>query len=359
MQSPIGNRATINGRERDYYGGCGYLGLQNHAALLDAAKETIERYGLSTSAAITLNHPVYRALQAAAQAFFGIERVLIIVSGYMGSVSLAQALADRYERIMIDDQAHSSIWDGARSTGKPISPFRHRDANSLEQVCRETLRAGERPLVISDGVFPVSGEIAPAPEYLAVVNEFDGLLVLDDAHATGVLGENGRGTYEYYGIESDRCFVTHTLSKALGAFGGLIPGDEGLMEALYSRSKVYRGATPPPLPVAAAAVRALEMERGHSQRRQQLWDNVAHARAGLSSLGWPLPNTPVPIICLGAQPGMDLAGMQAELFSRNICIAHSTGYSSVPDGGALRIAIFSTHTGEQIDQLVHELGRLV
>lgn len=359
LTSPIGNRAVINGRERDYYGGCGYLGLQNHPALLQAAHEALDRYGISSSAAVTLRHPVYQALEREAQAFFYSERVLIVVSGYMGAATLAHGLADRYERILIDSEAHSSIWEGARSTGKPLAPFDHRDAQSLERTCRQTLQAGERPLVLSDGVFPVSGEIAPAPEFLRVVEAFDGMLVLDDAHATGVLGEHGRGTLDYYGLSSPRCFTAHTLSKAMGAFGGIIPGNQELIAALYSKSRIWRGATPPPLPVAAAAARALEMERTDPGRRQQLRANVAQARAGLRSLGWPLPDTPVPIICLGARPGLDLSALQAELFSRDICIALSVGYSSAPEGGALRIAIFSTHTAEQIERLVFELGRLV
>ena len=359
MQSPIGARAVVNGRERDYYGGCGYLGLQNHPALLQAAEAALRRYGISTSASITLGHPIYKELEREAQAYFDAECILYFASGYLGTVTLAQGLSDQYERIFIDEAAHSSVWDGARSTGKPITPFRHRDAEALEEACRRELNPGERPLVLSDGVFPVSGEIAPAPGYLRVVEAYDGLLCLDDAHATGVLGEHGRGTLEFYSLASERCHTTHTLSKALGAYGGLIAGDDRLMQALRRNSRVHRGATPPPLPIAAAASRALALERSDPSRRQRLWANVAQARAGLRSLGWSLPDTPVPIICLGARPGLHLAQMQAELLSRDILVAYSQDYSSVPEGGALRIAIFATHTTDQIDRLVGELGQLI
>ena len=121
----------------------------------------------------------------------------------------------------------------------------------------------------------------------------------------------------------------------------------------------YVAHSPSPLPVAAAAVKALDLTRGVSPLRNRLWANVARSRAGLRDLGWPLADTPVPIICLGAWPGLDLARIQAELFERDICVAHVTRYSSTPAGGALRIAIFATHTEAQIDRLVAEVGRLL
>jgi len=356
MQSPIGARAIVNGREVDYFSGCGYLGLQNHPGLTQAAADALKKYGISIATS-TVSHPLYKALEEEARAFFDAEQILYFASGYLGTVMLTQGLSEQYEHIFIDEDAHSSVWDGARSTGKPITPFQHCDAEDLVQVCQRDLKSGERPLVLSDGVFPVSGEIAPAVDYLKVVDDFDGVLCLDDAHAGGVLGEHGRGTLDYYGIASDRCHTTYTLSKALGTYGGLIPGDTDLIQTLRKHSRVSKGATQPPLPIAAAASQALALVRENPDLRRQLWDNVRQARDGLRTLGWPLPDNPVPIICLAALPGMDLARIQAALFARNICVTHSQDYSSVPKGGALRIAIFATHTADQITRLVEEMGK--
>jgi glycine C-acetyltransferase/8-amino-7-oxononanoate synthase len=211
--------------------------------------------------------------------------------------------------------------------------------------------------VLSDGVFPVSGALAPAPEYLEIVQDYDGLLCLDDAHGTGVLGENGRGTLEYHGIDSGRCYASHTLSKALGAFGGLIPGSKRIMEELNRNSMVQYGASTPPLPIAAAASQALALARNQPELRHRLWANVAKAREGMRSLGWSVGDTPVPIIYLGPRPGLDIARFQAELFERDLCIAYVPFYSDTP-GGALRIAIFAMHTADQIDRLIYEMGRL-
>ena len=361
MQTPLGPRVVIDGRERDYFSGTGYLGLHNHPLVLQAAADAMQRFGLATgtSRGGYGEHAVYDALEEQARAFFDVERVLYYPSGYMSAVILAQGLRERCERIFIDSAAHYSLWDGARSTGKPVVPFEHCDPQSLLERLRRDLGPGERPLVLSDGVFPISGEIAPLDAYQAVLEAFDGAwLCLDDAHATGVLGSHGRGTAEYYDLQYPRLAVGHTLSKGVGGYGGLIPGPAALIEELDRNSRVYVGASPPPLPVAAAASRALSLAR-EPGLRQQLWRNVALARAGLRRLGWPLADTPVPILCLGARPGLDLERIKDALFERDICVAHVRSYSSTPLGGALRLALFATHTQAQIERLLAELERLL
>jgi glycine C-acetyltransferase/8-amino-7-oxononanoate synthase len=360
MNTPLGARVEIAGRQRDYFSGTGYLGLHNHPQVVQAAIETIQRYGLATgtSRGGYGEHPVYTALEAEVAVFFAAERVLYYPSGYMSAVILTQGLRERYERIFIDDWSHYSLWDGARSTGKPITAFRHRDPQSLAEQLRSDLRPGERPLVLSDGVFPISGEIAPLPEYRQVLEAYPGAwLCLDDAHATGALGPHGRGTLDYFGFSSPGLLAAHTLSKAVGGYGGLIAGPASLVAELDRNSRVYVGASPPPLPVAAAARQALALAGDES--RSRLRANVARARAGLRGLGWPLEDTPVPILCLGVRAGVDLGRLKDELFNRDICVAHVRSYSSTPPGGALRIAIFATHTREQIDRLVDTLRMLL
>lgn len=361
MHSPLGPRVVIGDRERDYFAGTGYLGLQNHPAVRQAAIDAIQQYGMATgtSRGGYGDHVIYDALEAEARAFFGVERVLYYPSGYMSTVILAQGLRERYERIFIDSAAHYSMWDGARSTGKPVIAFQHRDAQSLQECLRRELKPGERPLVLSDGVFPISGEIAPLDAYLAVLDGFDGAwLCTDDAHATGVLGENGRGSAEYLHVAHPRLAAGHTLSKAVGGYGGIIPGPAEWISELDHNSRVYVGSSPPPLPIAAAARQALAIA-SEGSLRQRLWENVAFARAGMRRLGWALEDTPVPILCLGAHPGMDLGRVKEALLARDICVAHVTSYSSAPPGGALRIAIFASHTREQLERLLSELEQLI
>ena len=355
MQGPMEARTVIDGRLVDYFAGCGYLGLQNHPTVRQAAVAALTTYGLANSGGFGSNHPVYHNLEAAACTYFGAEKMLYFASGYLGNAILAQGLRHGYERIFIDEAAHYSVWDGARTAGKPIHAYRHLDAAHLAAVCRQELQPGERPLLMTDGVFPVSGEIAPLPELLAAIRPFDGLLCVDDAHATGVLGANGRGTLEHFGLHDDRCYTCHTFSKALGAYGGFIVGGAALIDELAAHANVQEGASRPPLPAAAAATAALTLLHGDDSLRRQLRANVAQARAGLRVLGWALPDTPVPVICLEQRSGLDLARLQADLFDQGVLVAHSTHYTSVPAGGALRIAIFATHTEEQIARLVAAL----
>ncbi len=360
MQGPMGARTQIAGRERDYFSGTGYLGLQSHPQVLAAAAEALQRYGLTTgtSRGGYGEHALYTWLEAQAAAFFGVERVLYFSSGYLGSALIAQGRSAVCQRIFVDSASHFSVWDGARSSGLPVHGFAHGDADALRQEIHTHLRAGERPLIFSDGLFPISGELAPLPNYLAVAEAWDGEVALDDAHAFGVLGEHGRGVTEECGVSLERCRVCGTLSKGLGGYGGLIPGSAALLADLEAHSRVTVGASPTPLPIAAAAARALELAQD-AALRQQLWQNVALARQGFRQLGWPLPETRAPILCLGVRPGLDLGRIKDELLARDICIAHVRTYSSTPVGGALRIAIFATHTVEQIERLLFEVQRLL
>jgi 8-amino-7-oxononanoate synthase len=363
MESSVGARVHINGRWRDYFSGCSYLGLQSHSGLLGAASAALQRYGLgtATSRGGYGEHPLYRSVEQAAAVYWGTERAIYYVTAYLGNSVLLQGLQGEYERIFVDDASHYSVWDGAHMTGAPAHPFRHLDPGDLADQLRAHTAIGERPLVISDGVFPISGEIAPAPAYLTALEGYEGgVLCLDDAHATGVLGEHGWGTFEHWGLAAkDRCFAAHTLSKALGGHGGVIVGDAALIDRLNRNAKALVATSPSPLPAAAASAWALDHMSNNTELRARLRANVARARAGFRALGWELPESPVPIICLGARSGMDLARLQAELFASDICVAHVTSYSSTPEGGALRIAIFATHEIEQIERLVDALGRLI
>jgi glycine C-acetyltransferase/8-amino-7-oxononanoate synthase len=367
MQSPPGARTLINDRWRDYFAGTGYLGLQGHPALTAAASDAVQRYGLGTgtSRGGFGEHPLYHAVEQAAARFFDVQQALYVTSGYLGASILLQGLAGQYEHIFVDEAAHASVWSAARAAGVPVTAFRHLAADDLASRCAASLQPGQRPLVISDGVFPISGEIAPVPAYIDGLSAYDGaILCLDDAHASGVLGANGRGTVEFWadrtGLARDvAIYTSHTLSKALAGFGGVLGGDAAQVARIRANAPTFVAASPPPLPAAAASAAALDLVRSQPKLWARLRSNVALARQGLRRLGWPLDDTPVPILCLAARPGVDLARVQTELFARDICVAHVTSYSSTPPGGALRIAIFASHTPEQIKRLVAEMERLV
>ncbi|MCL4560211.1 MAG: pyridoxal phosphate-dependent aminotransferase family protein [Chloroflexi bacterium] len=363
MQSPVGPRVVFDGREFDYFAGCSYLGLQGHPEVLQAAIDAIRRYGVSTATSRGGygEHPIYDELEQEACAYFNAEKLLYFATGYLGPAILVQAGASSFDHIFIDSDAHFSLWDAAQAVNKPVTPFHHLQPESLAEKLRLELRPGKRPLVLSDGLFPISGEIAPLPAYLELLKPYNGQVYLDDAHAVGVLGEHGWGTPEYFSLQDDRCRTCGTLSKALGGYGGVIWGEAGWAERVDRSSRIYAGASPPPLVAAAASAKALEIARTSADLRPRLWTNVKRARDGLRALGWALPpsNTPAPIICLESRYDVSIERIRAGLFRQGIAVELVRHYTSTPPGGALRIAVFAAHTSEQIDRLVEGIKELV
>lgn len=360
FETPLGVRVVVAGREMDYFSGTSYLGLHNHPDVQEAAIQAIRRYGMSTATSRGGygEHLLYDELEAEARRFFNSPAVLLYPSGYLSALVLAHGLRPRVERAFVDESAHYSVFDGVRAAGLPLVPFRHLDGQSLRETLRGELKPGERPLVFSDGLFPISGEIAPLPDYLEVLGEYEGWrLGLDDAHAAGVLGPNGRGTLEHHAIQSANCLAGATLSKALGGFGGLLPGPGELIAEIQRGAKVYAGASPIPLPNAAGSAAALRLARTQPERLARLRTNLGQVRAGLRTQGWQVEESPSPIVCLRAGPGLDLGQIRAHLFASGICIAHVTSYSSTPPGGALRIAVCASHQSAQIERLLEALGR--
>jgi 8-amino-7-oxononanoate synthase len=364
LDSPVGPRVRFDGREFDYFGGSGYLGLQNHPAVLRAAHAALERYGLSTATSRGGfgEHPIYDELEREAGLFFGAEKTLHLPTGYLGAAVLVQASGQQFEHIFIDASAHFSLWDAAHLSNQPVTPFAHRSPEALASALRAELLAGERPLLLSDGVFPISGALAPLPDYLSILADYGGLLYVDDAHAVGVLGPNGRGTLDYYGIApgvDSPCRASATLAKALGGAGGVLWGEASWIERIERASRICVGASPPPLVTAAASARALAVARETPALREQLWQNVARLKNGLRGLGWALDDTPVPIICLRAERGVSLERIRAGLYQRGIATELVRTYTSAPAGGGLRIAVCAQHSPEQIDRLVEEIARLL
>ena len=279
------------------------------------------------------------------------------MSGYLGNSLLLKGLAPDYEVIFADENSHFSVFDGAAVSGKPTVRFAHGNAEALQQALQKNLKPGQRPLVISDGIFPTSGAIAPLQDYHQVLADYDkALLCVDDAHATGVLGKKGQGTLEYLGLQGEGRYSSGTFSKALGGHGGIIAGSRKLIERV-----MLKAASPAPLGAAAASAKALDLLMQQPQLRQQLWDNATYAKQAFRDVGFSdIPKTPVPFFCLSGE-GINLKTVQQQLYSQGIAVLYipDGGYSEVPPGGAIRVAICSSHSREQIDRLVASVKGLL
>ncbi len=358
MQGPPGPETVLDGRTVLYFGGTGYFGLHGHP---DVIRAGVEAFRLGTHAATTRagfgNNPVLLDLERRLAEFFDTEQAVAFPSGYMSGLFLSGAAAGGFDAAFVDEHAHYSLKDGIAASGRSVSFYRHLDPDDLAAKLTAGLRPGARPLVLTDGVFPAFGRIAPLPALLGVLEPYDGLLAVDDSHGSGVLGRNGRGTLEHHGLRpGDRVFQAGTLSKAFGGHGGFMPLSGRLADRVRAGVNAYAGSTPTPTPIAAASAKGVELLAGHPEWRDALRRNAARLKSGLRALGLPVDDSPVPIAAWALTPAAEMARVQDALLSRGIAVARLT-YAGAPDGGILRATVFSTHTGDQIDRLLDELKR--
>lgn len=361
MQSPPGPTTIIDGKEFLYFCGTGYLCLQGDQRLIDAGCEALRRYGIgaATSRSGFGTCPPLVALEERAAAFYGTENAFCFSSGYSGPAILVTALADRFDILYMDEAVHYSGHEAAHLSQSPIEVFRHRDPGHLHELLERTLSAVQRPLVLTDGIFPVSGDIAPLKDYADLTASYGGAVLVDDAHALGVLGESGRGTAEYFGSNAEHVYTTATMSKAIGGHGGVIPCSNEFFARIRHECGYFDGASPPDNAAAAASERGLRIAMEEPQRRKRLQNNARALRSGLRKLGLDIEDSPVPVACITGKDAGQLQNIQHRLKADGILISFIERYSGVRGSGVLRIAVFSEHTPEMIEQLLSEFERFL
>lgn len=358
LESPIGPRVRIDGRDVDYFCGTSYFSLHGHPEVIEAACAAARGSGLGAGTSLATRAHV--ELDARLRQFFDAETITLVPSGYLAPLVLLQSLTADCDVVFVDRAAHYGELDAVRASGKRSISFEHLDANDLAQRLASQLGPRDRPLVLTDGVFPSTGAIAPLADYEAALSRYPGgTLCVDDAHGVGVLGLAGRGTPEHLGVDRRHVYVCGTLSKAFGAAGGFVPGPFDLVEKIHAHSRVPLGASAPSAPAAAAAAAAVRLLAAHPEMRQSLWDNAAHLRAGIRSLGFDVGTSPVPIVNLVGHADLDLRRAHARLSADGIAVLYVPphGYSDAPAIESLRIAVFSTHSRDQLDRVVGALGR--
>lgn len=351
-----------DGKIIDNYCGCDYLGLQFHPEVRQAVAEAVRAYGMTSAVSGGIRHPVRQRLEEELLAFSGAEAVLIYPSNYMGTQILLSALLDRCDVILVDEETHYSAVDALCAARVPVVSFGHGDVGAFREAASR-LAPGQRPLLVTDGVFPVTGALAPLDAYAEILARFPGRqFCVDDAHAAGILGARGRGTLEHFGLEGQAGFhVSTTLSKALGGHGGFIAGPASLIAELKQKSRIPRGATAVSVPNMAAGARALQAFRDEPDLRQNLRQNIARARAGLRSLGLSIADLPVPIVSF-TMPGADACRrIGDDLLKRDILVRvfGPREYSSAPAVPCIRIALSACHTSEQIDRLIQAISACI
>ena len=389
LYSPQGGRIILDGREVINMASNNYLGLANHPAVVAAAKEALEKYGVATTASRNIcgNYPVHDELEEKLAKFKGVEATLVFNCGVTANSGLIPQLVGKGDFIYSDELNHGSIIDGCRLSGAKIKVFRHMDMAHLEELLQEPVE-GKR-LIITDGVFSMDGDLAPLPEMADLADQYNALLVVDDAHGDGVMGPAGRGTVDHFGLRdriiietgSDRvkmkfkkwCISTvdtvkeqsqqagqpekkGSLSKAFGSAGGFVAGPKEFIEALRPKARSFIFTASPMAPcLTAAAAKAVDLVMENTALVDKLWENRNYFADRLSKLGLNIGTsvTPViPIIVGDAEKAQKLSEM---MYERGV-YAQALQFPMVPRGTArLRTILSADHTKEDLDKVVDAL----
>jgi len=346
----------LGARRLSYFSGCDYFRLASHPEVMAAFEAGARRYGLNVAASrlTTGNHRLYLKLEKRLARFFGAESALVVPTGYVANLIAAQAMAGDFTHALLDEAAHFSLADAARFLGCPLVRFRHRDAGDLARVVRRCGR-GAKVLVLTDGMFSRDGSAAPLADYLEVLPK-EAVVLVDDAHGAGVLGRTGQGALEHAGVPRQRRLIqTITLSKAFGTYGGAIVGAAAFRQRVLDRSALFMGSTPPPLPVANAALRSITILAADQGLRRRLVRNQCYLKEGLRQAGWPVQMTPGPIASLLPESKNRTARLGQALLAARI-YPPLIKYPGSPAQGGFRFAISSEHTREQLDAVIEAVG---
>ena len=338
-----------------------YLGLTFDPRVIEGAVKGAQQYGTGSggSRLVSGTFPLFTELENALAKFKNTEKALVFNTGYMANVGTISAIADKNTIIFSDALNHASIIDGCRLSRGTVKTYSHCDIDELKYLLKQVDR-NTRKLIVTDGVFSMDGDIADIPAILEITKKYNALLLIDDAHATGVIGEDGAGTLSYYDIkERENIIVTGTLSKAIGSIGGFITAKQNIIDYLrvYARSNMY--STSLPQSICAASLEVIK-EMRNTDIQNALKRNAEYVRNGLRALGFNTLNSMTPIIPVIVGDEYILTQITKELYDRNIFTNAIFPPVVPPNMCRIRIGVMSSHTFEDCDRLInafHEIGK--
>jgi glycine C-acetyltransferase len=336
-----------------------YLGLTTHPRLRERALEAIARLGVGTGSVRTIagTMEIHMELERRLAEFKQTEAVVVFQSGFTANAGTVSSILTKDDVVISDELNHASIIDGCRLSRADIKVFPHKDVDAARAILR-SLPAAQRKLLITDGVFSMDGDLGPLPDLCALAEEFGCIMMVDDAHASGVFGRNGRGTIDHFGVHGRVDIQVGTLSKAIGALGGYVAGSRALIEFLHHRARPFLFSTSHPPPVAAACIAAIDVLLDEPALIDRLWDNTRFFKAGLNDLGFNtgMSESPItPVIVGDASLAMALSD---RLFARGV-FAQGIGFPTVArDRARVRTIVTATHTREQLQFALDAFGHV-
>ncbi len=336
-----------------------YLGLTTHPLLRERAREAIDRLGVGSGSVRTIagTMAVHVELEERLAKFKQTEATLVFQSGFTANAGTVSALLGREDFIVSDELNHASIIDGARLSRATIKVFPHRDADAARTVLRALPRTG-RTLIISDGVFSMDGDLGVLPALCDIADEFGAIMMVDDAHASGVFGRNGRGTVDHFDLHGRVDVQVGTLSKALGALGGYVAGSRALVEFLQHRARPFLFSTSHPPSVAATCLAALDILESDVDLIPRLWTNTAFFKRGLAALGFNIGASQSPITPVLVGDSAMATRLSNRLFEEGV-FAQGIGFPTVPQGRArVRTIVMASHTLDELQFALDAFARV-
>jgi glycine C-acetyltransferase len=326
-----------------------YLGLTTHPRLREAALEATRRLGVGSGSVRTIagTMEIHMELERRLAAFKNTEAVVVFQSGFAANAGTVAAVLTKDDVVVSDELNHASIIDGSRLSRATIKVFPHKDVEAARAVLRQ-LPASQRKLLITDGVFSMDGDVGALPELCALAEEFGCIMMVDDAHASGVFGKNGRGTIDHFGMHGRVDIQVGTLSKAIGALGGYVAGSRTLIEFLYHRARPFLFSTSHPPSVAASCIAALDVLEHEPAIIDRLWENTRFFKAGLQSLGFNTGLSESPITPVIVGEGALAMKLSDRLFEEGV-FAQGIAYPTVArDRARVRTIVTATHTRDEL-----------
>ena len=326
-----------------------YLGLTTHPRLREAALDATRRLGVGSGSVRTIagTMEIHMELERRLAAFKKVEAVVVFQSGFAANAGTVSAVLTKDDVVVSDELNHASIIDGCRLSRATIKVFPHKDVAAARKVLGD-LPPAQRKLLITDGVFSMDGDLGALPDLCALAEEFGCIMMVDDAHASGVFGKNGRGTIDHFGMHGRVDIQVGTLSKAIGALGGYVAGSKSLIEYLYHRARPFLFSTSHPPAVAAACIAAVDVLEQEPQIIDRLWENTKFFKAGLQSLGFNTGLSQSPITPVIVGEGARAMKLSDRLFEEGV-FAQGIAYPTVArDKARVRTIVTATHTREEL-----------
>jgi glycine C-acetyltransferase len=360
LESASAAQSRFDGKEVINLASNNYLGLTTHPKLRAAAIEATRRYGVGSGAVRTISGTMrlHMQLEERIAAFKRAEACVVFQSGFAANAGTVAAILEPEDHIISDELNHASIIDGCRLSKAKIHVFPHQDVAAADKILEELESVPGRKLLVTDGVFSMDGDIAPLPGLVEAAARRGAIMMLDDAHSSGVLGRNGRGTVDHFDLHGRVDIQVGTLSKAIGVLGGYVCGSRDLIEFLYHRARPFLFSTSHPPALAAACLAAFDVLEQEPERIQNLWENTRYFKAGLAAAGFDTGASQTPITPVLVGDAALAHRLSRELFEEGV-LATGIGFPTVPKGRArVRTIVAATHTKGELDRALEAFRRV-